>query len=103
MILRALTGLLLILGLFFLPWVVVAGAAVVAAAFFPWYLEVFLIALVSAAVSGAAFWKMLLIWALVLLGGQWFKSRINASKAFSIAWASVLGGLIFLLSAFVFL
>lgn len=103
MILRAFTGLGLILGLFFLPWGAVFGAAVMAAAFFPWYLEAGLIGFVSASIAGADPWKLFLIWALVILGEEWLKSRISASQSFSAAWTGVLGGIIFLLSAFVFL
>lgn len=103
MILRTLTGLALVLGLFFLPWAVVFGAVILAAAFYPWYLEGLVVGFVSAGIADADAWKFFVIFASVVLGQEWLKSRISGGNIFSTAWAAVFGGLIFLLSSFIFI
>src|SRR3989344_1047667 len=100
---RILASLILISGLFFLPWFAVFFLAAAAAAIFPWFFEFFVVALFAAMLSASPLWGFFAVSAAVILGQEWLKRRFDISKPISVLWTGVSGAFIFLLSSAIFL
>ena len=103
MIFRILSGLILVLGLFFLPWLAVFFMAAGAAAVFPWFLEFFAVAFFASILSASPLLGFFAVSAAVILTQEWLKKRFDVSKPVSVLYTWISGAFIFLLSAAVFL
>jgi hypothetical protein len=90
-ILRIAADVVLILSLFFLPWLAVFSGAILGAALFSWHFEILAAGLLAAVLAGMPVWKPLFILGSAIIIQEWLKTILKTEKLWQRSWLWLAG------------